>query len=238
MDCPITSQNVGLFARTNEHLITSPIRGIVLRFHGLNMTAMLQEDQADEVLYARHGLLSICPYAGPWSWMNDVAVRTVDAILAALLAKYQLSKATPIVSSGGSMGGLSAFVYAVHGAYGPVAVAADCPACDLLYHYSERPDVARTVWHAFAHYDTTLEEAMQSASPLHLVGQLPDVPYYMVAGDADEAVSIAHHADRMAAAMTAQGLALTYVRVPGMGHCQMPAEVADGYRSFILAAIQ
>ena len=46
------------------------------------------------------------PYDSPWSWMNDVAVRTTDRIVAALPEKYGLAASLKIVSTGGSMGGL------------------------------------------------------------------------------------------------------------------------------------
>lgn len=230
----ITPENVSSFAYQNGDLIQGPARGIVLEFHGLGYCAMMEEPGAFPRLLAQHRILYAFPYYGPWSWMNDVAVRTVDQIVSALQARYGLPADAPVVSTGGSMGGLSALIYCRYAARTPDACAANCPVCDLPYHFTERPDLPRTLYQAFGHYTGSLEEAMRSASPLHQAANLPDIPYYIVHGDGDEAVNKARHSDRLAAALQ-PAHRVTYDQVPGMAHCALEGAALARYQDFILS---
>ena len=61
------------------------------------------------------------------------------------------------------------YVYTRYAAVTPVACVANCPVCDLPYHYTERPDLPRTLYSAFGDSDSeTLGDAMKKASPYHL----------------------------------------------------------------------
>ncbi|MBO4547737.1 MAG: prolyl oligopeptidase family serine peptidase, partial [Abditibacteriota bacterium] len=185
---------------------------------------------------AEKGIVYIFPYYGPWSWMNRSGVRFTDALVEAVFKGFSLPKNTPIVSTGGSMGGLSALVYPVYARRTPVAVAADSPVCDLVYHFGERPDLPRTLVAAFADYDCSLDQALRSASPIDLVKKMPKIRYYIVHGDKDVAVNKKAHPDRLVPEMKKAGLDVTYIEVPGMEHCNM-GEAAEGYYSFIEASI-
>lgn len=233
----INRDNLASFAYTNGDICRQPIHGILLEFHGLGGgSGMIHEHSDFSRRCAEEGVLYVFPYYGPWSWMNDVAVRTVDEIVDALFDKWVLPPNTPVISSGGSMGGLSALVYARYARHRPAACAAVCPVCDLPYHYTERDDLPRTLYHAFGHYPGTLAEAMISASPLHQAAQLPDIPYLILHCTADEAVSKAEHSDRLVEAMRQAGRTITYVAVPGRGHCDLSPEAAAQYQQFLLSA--
>ena len=54
----------------------------------------------------------------------------------------------PVVSTGGSMGGQSALVYCAYSKRTPVACVANCPVCDTVFHFTERPDLPRTLYSA------------------------------------------------------------------------------------------
>ena len=56
--------------------------------------------------------------------------------------------------------------------------------CDLPFHYTERPDLPRTLRAACA-AEPDFEAALRSRSPLHLAPELPDVPYAVFHGTAD-----------------------------------------------------
>ena len=64
--------------------------------------------------------------------MNQRAVNTVDDILDAACEKYGLAKSIPVVSTGGSMGGLSALEFSHYSTHNIVACAAASPVCDRL----------------------------------------------------------------------------------------------------------
>lgn len=196
----------------------------------------MREDPEAAIVYARHRALYIYPYYGPWSWMNDTAIRTVDAVVEAAMVKYQLSAGIPIVATGGSMGGLGALVYTVYAARTPVACAVNSPVCDLLYHYTEREDVPRTLYHAFAHYPCDLETAIASSSPLHLAYRMPDIPYYLVHGFEDREVSKQAHSDAFFQTLHTIRR-IQYIEVPGMNHCALRDDQLERYYAFVFSYI-
>jgi len=229
----ITKDTLPRFAYTNMELCADA-RAVVLDFHGLNGGCEMIAEHGDTARqYAAHGVLYIYPYTSPWSWMNDTAVRTADAILDAALAGAPAAPDIPILSTGGSMGGLGALVFTRYSAHTIAACAANCPVCDLPFHYTERDDLPRTLYAAFAHYPMPLEKAMETASPLHLVPTLPRVPYYIVHGGADRAVIKEKHSDRLVAALRTQGYDVTYHEVPGMAHCDLDEKEMQAYMDFI-----
>lgn len=235
MKLPIHVQNVQDFAYTNEELLKNPPKGIILQFFGLGDCRRITEHSEYSMACAEKDLLLVFPYSNPWSWMNDLAVRTVDSIVTALLEKYQVSS-IPIISTGGSMGGLSCLIYPRYSRHPIAACAANCPVCDLPYHFTERPDLPRTIVSALAHYDMDFDQAMESLSPLHQVKNLPDIPYLIVHCEADKSVNLEKHSEKMVAAMRQAGKNLVYYSVPERGHCDLTPEYWDIYREFIFNA--
>ena len=235
MQLPINETNVNLFAYTNGRFLRETPKALVLSFHGLNNTSMITDHADFPLTCAEKGVLFAAPYDNPWSWMNDVAVRTVDAIVDALLKKYALDD-LPVVSTGGSMGGLSALIYARYSHHAIKACAAKYPVCDLPYHFTERPDLPRTIVSALAHYDMPLEQAMESISPLHQVNQMPDIPYLIIHGDMDLSVNQKMHSERFVELMQQAGKQIRYVPVLGAGHGKLPADAIAVFEQFVLDA--
>ena len=164
MEKIITYETLRNFAYVNDGICGRPIRGIVL-FFGLNGRDMYSDDTPDGQYFARLGILYVVPYNNPWAWMNRQAVSYTDEILDVLFAQYDLPGDLPVVSTGGSMGGLSALVYTKYARRTPVACVANCPVCDLPYHFTERPDLPRTLYSAFWNYEGTLDEALRLSAP-------------------------------------------------------------------------
>lgn len=235
MEKIINSNNVQMFAHTNEELIKGKINGIMLSFHGLNNTTMINEHAEPEMFCADNGILYVFPYYDPWGWMNVADVKYVDDIIDAIIEKFGLPNEIKIASTGGSMGGLSALVYTKYAKRTPVCCAANSPVCDLVTHYTERPDLPRTIYHAFSTYEGTLDEAMRSASPLHLVDELPNIPYYIVHGTADAAVNKGLHSDIFVAEMKKAGKDIVYDEVDGMRHCKLDFNHQARFYGFILS---
>lgn len=165
MEKIINYENLRNFAYSNDKCITGGIKGIVLNFIGLNGVAIYNTDPGDALEFAENGILYVIPYYNPWCWMNDQTVKYVNEIIDILCKKYALNKTTvKIVSTGRSMGGLCALVYCAYAKITPCACVTNCPVCDLLHHFTERPDLPRTLYSAFGRYEGTLESALQSAS--------------------------------------------------------------------------
>lgn len=228
--------NLRQFAYCNDQSCKQPIRGIVLSFLGLGGALMYEDDTPDGRFYAEHGMLYMVPYTNPWSWMNRDAVATTDKLVDVLFKTFALPDDTPVISTGGSMGGQSALVYMAYARRTPTACAVNCPVCDLPYHYTERNDLPRTLHSAFGGYDMPLEDALKTASPLHLVEQLPQVPYCFFHCEEDLAVNKAMHSDRLVAAMDGK-FDVTYYAVPNRGHCDLPEEDQRKFHEFILAQL-
>ena len=233
----ITYETIRSFCYTNDALVTRPIRGVVLDFFGLGNTNMFFEDTDAGRAWAEDGVLLVVPYNNPWAWMNPQSIETTDEILDVLFAKLGLPDETPIVSTGGSMGGMAAITYTAYAKRTPAACVANCPVCDLPYHYTERPDLPRTLYSAFYHEDGKIEDVLPRFSPLHLVGKLPRVPYRIFHCEEDKAVNIEKHSERFVAAMEKAGYDVTLTRVPERGHCNLTDEAWAAYRAAALEAI-
>ena len=160
MEKIITCENIKNFAYINDEICRENILGIVISFFGLGTMVMFENDTIEGEFYAERGILYVVPYNNPWAWMNKQAVNFTDEIIDVLIEKYNLSENIPIVATGGSMGGQSALVYTVYAKRQPVACVTNCPVCDVVYHYSERKDLPRTLYSSLFNESTTLEEAL------------------------------------------------------------------------------
>ena len=136
------------------------------------------------------------------------------------------------------MGGQSALVYMAYASRTPVACAANCPVCDLPFHFTERPDLPRTLYSAFGTYEGTWQQALESASPTHLAdaGRMPDADYYIFHCEADTAVNKQKHSDIFVEKMK-QTHTVTYCAVPERGHCDLTPEMWQEYNRVIVASI-
>ena len=235
MEKIITAENFRNFAYVNDNICAKPIRGVVLEFFGLGGASMFWDETDAGKFYAERGILFIVPYNNPWAWMNRQAVAYTDELVDVMIGKHNLPDDAAIVSTGGSMGGLSALIYTAYAKRTPKACVANCPVCDLPYHFTERPDLPRTLYSAFWNYDGTMDDALRATSPLHLAiaGKMPDVKYTLFHCTADQAVNKEMHSDKFIAAMAERDV--TYHVVPDRGHCDLTPEMWEMYRETIVA---
>ncbi len=236
MEKIITYEKIDLFAYTNKDSVKKPVRGIVVEFAGLGCTWMIKEEPARAAMLAENGILYVFPYNNPWNWMNPQAVAYTDEVLDALRGGLGLPESLPVVSIGGSMGGQCALVYACRAARTPVACVANCPVCDIPYHFTERPDLPRTLYSALSASDAPLQEALRGISPLHLVDELPDIPYHIFHCGADRAVNLDKHSARFVEAMK-KGHRVTFHVVPDRDHCDLTPEAWAQFDRYILDAV-
>lgn len=236
MEKIITYDTLRYFTYSNDQICPQPAHAVVLAFFGLGGMKMFDEENDDGKFYAERGILYVVPYNNPWAWMNRQAVRYTDEILDVLFEKYHLPEMTPIVSTGASMGGQSALVYARYAKRTPTACVVNCPVCDLPYHYTERPDLPRTLYSAFYHEEGVLDKALRAASPCHLVDTLPRIFYSVYHCEEDRAVNLEKHSGKFVRAMTERGLNVKFTTVPGRGHGDLSPEAWEAYRQDIVAA--
>lgn len=238
MEKKINYDNLSYYAYSNDKLIKGTIKGVVVEFFGLGCMAMYHEDTATGKFYAENDVLYVLPYTNPWGWMNKEEVRLADEVLDVLYEHYGLDKNIPLVSIGGSMGGLACIVYTKYASRTPIGCVANCPVCDLPYHYTERVDLPRTLYSAFYSYEGTMEDALKSCSPLHLVPVLPEKTGYVIFHcEKDSAVNMGMHSDRFVKELS-KIKDVPYIRVPNKDHCDLGEENVAKYREYVLSFIK
>ncbi len=198
---------------------------------------MYDSDIIEGEFYAEKGILYVVPYNNPWAWMNKQAVSYTDEILDVLFEKYHLSENTPIVSTGGSMGGQSSLVYTAYAKRTPVACVANCPVCDVVYHFTERPDLPRTLYSALFHEPGTLEEALKSISPLHLIDKMPKIKYHIFHCNQDSAVNIDAHSRKFVAELDKKGYDVSFYVIDGREHCDLTLDMKRKFAENVINAI-
>ena len=157
---------------------------------------MQNSDSGEAMEYAAQNLLYVVPYNNPWCWMNDQAVHYTDEIRDVLREHYGLSDQIGVVSTGGSMGGLSALVYTANSRTTPIACVANCPVCDLPYHFTEREDLPRTLYSAYGNEEgESLEDVLRLHSPVHMVDRMPRIPYTVLHCEKDTRVNLERHSE-------------------------------------------
>jgi dipeptidyl aminopeptidase/acylaminoacyl peptidase len=218
--------------------IKPPISSLMLRFAGLGYTGMKTDLDGFELELSQAGVLTIVVYHDPWGWMNPRTRNLVDDVIEAIRLRHQLDPALPLFSTGGSMGGHAALLYSLKSRHRVTACMAVSPVCDLPFHYTERPDLPRTMHHAFDSYDN-IDAALREHSPLHQIDKMPDIPYIVVHGAKDASVNKAAHSDRLVAGLRARKLNVEYIECPIMVHCGPTTyEVHRRTVDFILRQLQ
>ena len=82
-----------------------------------------------------------------------------------------------------------------------------------------------------------MQEALESASPLHLVDKMPnESDYYIFHCEEDNAVNKQQHSDRFVERLKEQHN-VHYYAVPERGHCDLTDEMWDLYRVSIVNSI-
>jgi dipeptidyl aminopeptidase/acylaminoacyl peptidase len=217
--------------------VRGPVRGIVVRFHGLG--SMNQKTAAEGIDHdwAARGALVVEVYQDPWGWMNDPTRDLYDEVIDGLRKRHGLSDALPLITTGGSMGGHAALAYTFRSRHRVTACQTNCPVCDLPFHYTERPDLPRTFLHAYGYED--IRERLVLRSPLHQVATMPDIPYQIIHGVLDQAVGKARHSDPLVKVMRARGLTVEYREDAEMRHCSpMSYESHVRWGEFVLEQLR
>jgi len=243
MEKLITFEKLANFAYTSLDIVARPIRGIVVDFFGLGYNKMIKAPLEENKYYLRaerfapQGILYVFPYNNPWSWMNRQAVDYTDEVLDTIIEGLGLDENIPLVYTGGSMGGQSCLVYTRYAKRVPVATVANCPVCDSVFHYTERPDLPRTFYSSLYNMDTTLDEALRTLSPLHLVDGMPrSTKYFVYHCTADRSVSFERHSIPFCREMEKEhDISLTLVEE--RGHCDLGDEVYEEFYSRISDSI-
>lgn len=241
----INKDTLNYFARTNEKMITGPIRGVVLEFPGLGGgSCMGGQSEVGEytapygLRCANENILLAYVFTGPWSWMNDNAVKIADAVVEAIWDRYQLPEDLPLISTGGSMGGCGALLYSRYAKKTPTACAANGPGCDMRQLYKSHCNFTSTIFNAVAHYECSFEEALSSLSAIDQVDYMPRIPYYIVHTTMDDVIPIEKHSDILVEKLRERGHDVFYSVVPDRAHCDLPQKDWDAFIRWVINTVK
>jgi len=238
----IREETLSYYCNTNEHLLTSPPRGIVIEVPGLGGGSCLggsmeigpyQGDLAGRCAAA--GLILAFVFIGPWTYMNKGAVRTCDEVVDVLRARYGLGEDSLLVAAGGSMGGLGSLIYTADSRHRVDRCLSACPCFDVPYYFERTPYRARAVYSSLAGYDMPMEQALRSISPAHRIGDMPRIPYFIVCDGADELFDAAGMELYAKALDDAVGGSVSFRLLPGVKHGGFVPEVWEELADFITA---
>jgi len=226
----ITYETLHRFAYSNDAICKKPVKGLVLYFPGLGTKDMLKEPPEIALRYAEQGIVYLVPYCNPWHWMNRQALAYTEELLDVLFEHYGWEDTLPTVSTGQSMGGLAALIFTARAKRTPKACVANCPVCDLVRHLTEREDLPRTLYSAFADCDGSMEEILGEYSPLHLAqrGEMPKADYHVFHCTEDRSVNMQLHSDRFVEEMK-KTRKITYYPVFDRGHCKLSEHAQEKY---------
>lgn len=231
----ITIENLHSFCYLNDDKVLSNPKGLIVEFIGLGGQRMFTSYDAANI-YSEHNILFMVPYINPWNWMNDQAIQEVNELIEVVKEKYQMPS-LKVASTGGSMGGMSALTYSAYAKEVPAIVVANCPVCDLEYHYTERPDLPRTMYSAFydANSPKDLQDVLKEHSPLRLAEahKLPETKYVIFHAECDSQVNIHKHTEKLLEVMNKQ-YDVEFTRVPNKDHCGLDEAAAAHYREVLL----
>lgn len=220
----ITADNLDLFCYTNADTLDR-FSGVIVYFHGLNggMEIISKPDVLSQYC-TRNKILYVYPYLNPWNWMNDDAVVMTDCIMDAVFEKFRLPSDFPIAITGTSMGGQSALIYCALGKHRAVACALNCPVCDMVYHYSEREDVPRTIYSVYCSDPRGLDAAVRSVDPRSRMHEMPRIPYFIAHCEADTKVNIQKHSLTYIEEMRELGYDVAFRAVADRDHVDLTDE--------------
>ena len=242
----INRDNYRLFCNSNEELLNGAMpKGIVLEFPGLGGGSCLGGKRDLEKVYtctwsqfpettAAAGYVHVYMTPGPWSWMNPGAVRETDLVVDAIRAKFKLAEGSPLIATGGSMGGLGALVYTANARHRVTACAAACPCFDAVALYDCKASFARTFISAIAALDLPFEDGLKRISPMHNLQKMPKIPYLIVC-DCEDDIFPERGMDDYVARLRAHVGAVEHIKLPGKKHGEFTPEARKRFHDFVCA---
>ena len=213
----ITKDNLSDYAFLNTDTLKLPLRGICVCFHGYTDDTMFSESNALAKALGEKGIAWVFPYYSVWGWLGRNALMFCEQVIDAVYDKLNAPEDIPFISSGGSMGGLTALMYCVLGKRRPIRCAAECPVTDVYKIFNDNPSMRRAILSAHIEKENNLEDILKEYSPVYRVSDMPDIPYYLLFGGSDNYFTENHYPpffEKM------KGHKVTLRIEEGMGHCE------------------
>lgn len=231
----ISEENISDYAFLNTDTLTYPVKAVCVDFHGYTDATRFSESPAKAKLFGENGIAWVFPYYSVWAWMSKSSQVFNEQVLDAVYRKLQIDDETPLIISGGSMGGLTSLCYLVYGKRKAVACAVNCPVTDMSVFFDIVPDARRAILSAHILDERPLAEILEEYSPVNLTDQLPAIPYLLIYGEKDELIT-KNFMPRFFEKMRAAGHNVTHMVQKDMVHCDIDGhkEAFEAWCDFII----
>lgn len=176
-------------------------------------------------LLSERGYWLAVPELGPRHWMNDQAVKQVDAVIADLVREERVDPKR-IHLLGASMGAGSSLVYVMRRPGKIRSVVAVFPMTDFAQWLEEVPKYRPAIEQAHGITAEDRTARLHDLSPLHHTDAFAKTPVFLLHGDKDVTV-LPHHSRDFAAALKEQKSQVVYQEVAGEVHRD---EIAQKYQ--------
>ena len=231
----INEENFFDYAFVNTDALSFPVKAVCVEFHGYTDATTYSESPAKAKLLGEQGIAWVFPYYSVWAWMSRSSQEFNEQVLDAVYKKLGIPDTTPLIITGGSMGGLTALCYQVYGKRKAAACAVNCPVTDMAKFFDVVPDARRAILSAHILEEKPFRAVLDSYSPVKLVDKLPTIPYLLIYGEKDERIT-EEFMPQFLEGMKAAGHDIKYRIQKDMIHCDIDGhkEAFDTWCDFII----
>ena len=231
----INKDNIFDYAFINADALVYPIKAVCVDFHGYTDATMISKSEGKAKLFGENGIAWVFPYYSVWAWMSKASQEFNEQVLDAVYEKLQIPDTTPLIITGGSMGGLTALCYQLYGKRKAVACAANCPVTDMGVFFRDFDHVRRAILSAHILDERPLETVLKEYSPVKLADKLPAIPYLLIYGEKDPIITD-RFMPQFVEAMQAAGHNVTHILQKDMDHCDLEGhkEALDAWCDYII----
>lgn len=185
----ITKDNLENYAFVNLDTLTYPVKAVCVCFHGFTDDTVYEKSPRQASELGSKGIAWVYPYFSVWAWYSDNSRKFNEQVLDAVYGKLNLSDDIPLIISGGSMGGMTAFMYCIDGKRKPKACAMNCPVTNVRAHFENNFYIRRAIMDAHIDKETDMLAFTESISPVYRIADFPDIPVFSLFGGKDSCIT-------------------------------------------------
>lgn len=217
----ITSDNLFDYAFLNEDTLQKPVKGVCIYFHGFTDGTRYNESPFLGAELGAKGIAWVFPYHSVWAWMSPTSQMFCEQVIDAVYEKLGIDDSVPLVVTGGSMGGMTALNYLLHGKRKAIACAANCPVLSVKDYFEKSFETRAAILSAHIEKEGDLMEILSDLSPIEFAEKLPKIPYFFVFGKEDPSPAINEHIEELKEKLSKNAIDYKVEFREKMEHCNM-----------------
>lgn len=217
----ITSDNLFDYAFLNEDSLQKPVKGVCIYFHGYTDGTRYKESPILGQKLGEQGIAWVFSYHSVWAWMSETSQQYCEQVLDAVYERLGIDESVPLVVTGGSMGGMTALNYLIHGKRKAIACAANCPVLSVKGYFEKSSETRAAILSAHIEKEGELMEILADLSPIYFTEKLPKIPYFFVFGKKDPTPAINEHIEELKEKLSKNAIHYKVEFREEMEHCNM-----------------